>query len=188
MRRIIMKKTVIIALIAVILSASAALAITVPMSEHMTKLVTARQIDCWVEGTVFGDMILGARGSIQFFYIDKELSDAIARENSLAPWIDDLNQYFGTFDTKKRAMFVAQVEANKPWTLSAGEIHVGGYSVTKDDIMQTSWKNPFEGDGAINSGEKWQFAFTVPRSELKGGKEEITVGYGTDLVKWKAPK
>lgn len=183
-----MRHIIIISLLIITIVASVAMAVTVPMSPRMNKLVSERQIDVWVEGTVFGDMVLGARGAIQFFYVDNALSNAIVAEHSLAPWIDDLNQYYGSFDTKKRVMFIAQVEANKPWTLSVGEIRVGRYNVTKDDIMQTSWKNPFDGDGVINSGEKWQFAFTVPRAELKGGKEDITIGYGNDIVKWRAPK
>ena len=43
----------------------------------MDKLLNERQIDCWVEGEAFGDLILGARGSIQFIYLSVKLSKAI---------------------------------------------------------------------------------------------------------------
>lgn len=183
----ILKKILMFAVIALFVAVSSAFAATGTTSPGFQQLVAERQSDCWVEGTDFGGMILGARGSIQFIYNDARLSEAIVKEQGLASWIDDLNQYFGKINTKKQAMFIVQVKANKPWTLKESEIHVGGYTLTPDDIMQTSWKNPFADGGEINSGETWQFAFTVPASELKKGSE-ITIGYGKDLVKWKVPK
>ena len=182
-----LKKILLIVLAVIFTTAAAAFAASSQISTGLMKLLEERQTDCWVEGTVFGEMILGARGSLQFIYNDAKLSEAIAKEQGLAPWIDDLNQYFGKVETKKRAMFIVQLKANKPWTVKESEIHVGGYTLTPDDIMQTSWKNPFADGGEINSGETWQFAFTVPVSELKKGGE-ITIGYGKDLVKWKVPK
>ncbi|MCE5201885.1 MAG: hypothetical protein LLF78_05165 [Synergistaceae bacterium] len=168
----------------IVLSASAALAIKAPTSEITAGLLEERQIDCWVEGEVFGDLVIGSRGSIQFIYLDAKLSRAISEEHSLAPWVDDFNQYFGTPETANKALFIAQLEANKPWDVKAEYIRVGDYNLNKDDIISPSWKNPF---GSIDPGDKWQFAFVVPMSELKKG-EEIMVGYGDDLVKWRVPK
>ncbi len=152
--------------------------------KDLNALLEERQIDCWVEGEVFGDLILGSRGTIQFIYLDAKLSKAISAEQGLAPWVDDLNQYYGSPETKKKVLFIANLEANKPWTVEEKKISVGGYNLTKKDVICSSWKNPF---GTVDAGTTWQFAFVVPQEYAKPGKE-ITVGYGEDLIKWKVPK
>ncbi|NLD05376.1 MAG: hypothetical protein GX672_05715 [Synergistaceae bacterium] len=147
-------------------------------------LLDERQIDCWVEGEIFGDLILGSRGTIQFIYLDAKLSKAISAEQGLSPWVDDLNQYFGSSETKKKVLFIANLEANKPWTVEEKKISVGGYHLTKKDVVSSSWKNPF---GTVDAGTSWQFAFVVPQDKVKPGTD-IMVGYGDDLIKWKVPK
>lgn len=99
--------------------------------KDLETLLDERQIDCWVEGEVFGDLILGSRGTIQFIYIDAKLSKAISAEQGLAPWVDDLNQYYGSPETKKKVLFIANLEANKPWTVEEQKISIGGYNLTK---------------------------------------------------------
>ena len=150
----------------------------------MDKLLNERQIDCWVEGEAFGDLILGARGSIQFIYLDAKLSKAISEKVSLASWVDDLNQYYGSTETRKKVLFIVNLEANKPWTVEEEKISVGGYHLTKKDVISSSWKNPF---GTVDAGTNWQFAFVVPHEYAVPGKE-ILVGYGEDLIKWRVPK
>lgn len=85
---------------------------------------------------------------------------------------------------KKKALFAVQLEAYKPWTVEPEKISVGNYHPNKDDVLSPNWKNPF---GTVDSGTKWQFAFLVPISELKKG-QEISIGYGDDIVKWRVPK
>ena len=185
-----MKRNVILllsaAIISLLFSTVFASAMEVPVSKGLDKLLEERQVDCWVEGEAFGDVILGARGSIQFIYLDSAMSKAITNEQGLAGWVDELNQYYGSPSTKKKILFIAQVVANKPWTLEEEKITVGNYHLNKKDIISSSWKSPFQG-GAIDPGTKWQFAFVVPASEVKKGKE-INIGYGEDLVKWRMPE
>mgnify|MGYP001198494420 CR=1 FL=1 len=183
-----MKKNAAILLLAAILlavSGSLAFAINIPVSKELDKLLTERQADCWVEGEAFGDIVLGARGSIEFIYLDEALSKAITKEPGLASWVDDLNQYYGSPSTRKKLLFIAQVVANKPWTLEEEKIFVGNYHLNKKDIISSSWKSPFQ-DGAIDEGAKWQFAFVVPASVVKKG-QKINIGYGDDFVEWRMP-
>lgn len=155
------------------------------MSDKTAKLLEARQTDCYVEGVAFGDdMVLGARGAIQFIYLDSKLSEAISSEHSLEPWVDDLNQYYGYHNNKEHVVFIAQLTANKPWQPKEELVTVGNCHLSKDDIVSTSWKSPFGEE--IPSNSEWHFAFVVPRSEVKPGRE-IMIGYGEDLVKWKVP-
>ena len=150
----------------------------------LNSLLNERQTDCWVEGELFGDLVLGSRGTIQFIYLDAKLSKAISAEQGLASWVDDLNQYYGSPETRKKALFIANLEANKPWTVEEEKISVGGYYLTKKDVISSSWKNPF---GTVDAGTTWQFAFVVPQENVKPGTE-IMVGYGEDLIKWRVPK
>lgn len=153
-------------------------------TNDLNSLLDERQTDCWVEGELFGDLVLGSRGTIQFIYLDAKLSKAISAEQGLAPWVDDLNQYYGSPETRKKALFIANLEANKPWTVEEQKISIGGYHLTKKDVISSSWKNPF---GTVDAGTSWQFAFVVPQDKVKPGTE-IMVGYGDDLIKWKVPK
>ena len=98
--------------------------------------------------------------------------------------MDDLSQYYGSPETRKKALFIVNLEANKLWTVEEEKISVGGYHLTKTDVISSSWKNPF---GTVDAGTSWQFAFVVPQDKVKPGTE-IMVGYGDDLIKWKVPK
>ncbi len=100
-------------------------------TNDLNSLLDERQTDCWVEGELFGDLVLGSRGTIQFIYLDAKLSKAISAEQGLAPWVDDLNQYYGSPETRKKALFIANLEANKPWTVEEQKISIGGYHLTK---------------------------------------------------------
>ena len=153
-------------------------------TEEVQKLLDARQITCWVEGTLFGDLILGSRGNITFVYLDEKLSNAIRDDHGLAPWVDDLNQYYGSPGTEKKAVFLIQIETNKPWNVEISKFKIGNYNPEKNDILSPSWTNPV---GSLESGITGQMAVTVPISEVKKGAE-ITIGYGDDTVKWKVPR
>lgn len=181
-----MKKNAILlyaSLLTLVIAASA-FAVTVPASEKMAELIEERQTACWVEGERFGDMIVGARGVVNFIYLDRKLSDAIRAEPGLAPWIDDMNQYYGSEKTKKKAVFIIHVKANKPWEIREQHFRIGGHILAKDDILTSSWTNPF---GTISAGEQWYFACAVPKSAAGPGKE-ISLGYKEFLVKWRVPK
>ena len=153
-------------------------------TEEVQKLLDARQVTCWVEGTLFGDLILGSRGSITFVYLDEKMSNAIRDDHGLAPWADDLNQYYGSPGTEKKAIFLIQLETNKPWDVEISKFKVGSYSLTKNDILSPSWTNPI---GPLESGIKAQMAVAVPAVEVKRGSE-VAIGYGDDVIKWKVPR
>lgn len=179
-----MRRTYLYVLTVIAIFALASCAAAARISPDVAKLLDARQINCWVEGEMLGDMVLGSRGSIQFIYLDEAMSLAIRADHTLAPWVDDMNQYYGSAGTNKKALFVVQLESNKPWNVEISQFKVGSYSPKMEDVLSPSWKNPI---GSLQSGEKGQFAFVVPITELKKGTE-IMIGYGNDLVKWRVPK
>ncbi|MDO4987406.1 MAG: hypothetical protein Q4E17_00025 [Synergistes sp.] len=151
--------------------------------QSVSELIKQRQVGFWIEGTQFGDMILGARAKMQVIYMDKDLSTSIARDKFVPEWLTDMAQYW-RYSTLKKKVFVAYLETNKPMNFDYTKLSVGGYLLQKDDILSPSMTNPF---GDVASGEKASFAFTVPASVLKS-KKEIKISYGDDFVIWKIVK
>lgn len=158
-------------------------------------LVEERTALCYVEGAVFDDLILGSKGVIQFVYLDSKLSKALSKAHSniteaktprypFPRWIEEGGLYFGKEGTKGSVIFIAELEAFKPWEVEPFEVFVGSYHLTKNDILSSSMTNPF---GDIPSGTVGHFVFAVPASEVRPGTE-INIGYGEYSVKWRVPK
>lgn len=179
-----MKKVILCSVFLIVSLFFAGIASAARLSEELVKLLESHQVNCWVEGEIMGDLILGARGSIQFIYLDEPMSLAIREDKKLAPWVDDINQYYGSPGTAGKALFVVQIQSNKPWDVEISKFKVGNYNPKIEDVLTPSWRNPI---GSLQSGEKGQFAFVVPKSELKKGKE-IEIGYDKDILKWSVPK
>lgn len=148
------------------------------------RLLKDRQAICWVEGEILGDMVLGARGTIQFVYLDEALSRAISENNTLASWVDDLNQYYGSEKTKKMELFLIQVETYKPWDVEISKFFIGNYHPNIDDVISPSVSRPL---GSLESGLKQQMAVVVPAAEVRRGST-VKLGYGKDTVEWKVPR
>ncbi|WP_143330703.1 hypothetical protein [Cloacibacillus sp. An23] len=155
-----------------------------PGQVDATELLGARQTDVWVEGERFGDMVIGSRASLQIIYVDSDLAAAVSADFAIQDWAKKMVQYYGSDGTRGKALFIAHIETFKPMEVAPENIFVGGYHLAKGDVLSPSMTNPF---GELGSGEKGYFAFVVPASELKAGKE-IPVGYGDDSVLWKVPK
>ena len=101
----------------------------------INSLLEERQTDCWVEGERLGELILGSRGTIQFIYLDAKLSKAISTEQGLAPWVDDLNQYYGSPETRKKVLFIVNLEAKNPFgTVDAGTSWQFAFVVPQDKV------------------------------------------------------
>lgn len=97
-----MKKLLTVMIIIMTISILTSPSFSAVKQEDFDKLLAERQSSCWVEGETLGDIVIGARGIIQFIYIDAKLSEAIAADRTLAYWLDDFNQYFGSKETKKK--------------------------------------------------------------------------------------
>lgn len=185
------KKSIIICLLC-------AIALTFPAAalakDDNDALMLERAAVCYVEGERFDGLILGSKGSIQFVYLDVKLSKALNKAHAdlagaktarfpFPEWLEEYNQYFAKAG-KDKVVFIAELETFKPWDVEPAEIFIGGYHLTKNDILSPSMTNPF---GEVPSETVAYFAFTVPKSEIKPGTE-ISIGYGEYGVKWKIPK
>ena len=155
-----------------------------PGQVDASALLDERQTSVWVEGSLLGDMVIGARGALQIIYVDNKLARAITADFSIHDWAKSMAQYYGSDATRGKALFIAHVETYKPWSFDPSKVFVGGYHLTEDDVLSPSMTNPF---GELGSDQTGFFAFVVPASELKKG-EEIQIGYGDDSALWKVLK
>jgi len=157
-------------------------------------LLLERTSVCYVGGRVFDDLVLGATGQIEFVCLDSKLSAALAKAHKditeakiarfpFPEWIEEAS-YQVAAGKKGTVVFLARLEAFKPWDMDPTQIFVGGYNLTKNDVFTSSMTNPF---GEVESGETGTFAFAVPSAEVKAGYE-ISMGYGEFGVKWRVPK
>ncbi|WP_352401275.1 hypothetical protein [Synergistes jonesii] len=183
-----MKKTIcmLVALAAALLAASCAFAARerVETVRPASELIDERQTDIWVEGERLGEMILGARGAIQIIYVDEAMSKAIASDVSLPQWVFEMGRYYGTDPIRKKKLFIAHVDVYKPWDFDYTKVFVGEHRLRKEDILSPSMTNPF---GPQPSKSEGYFAFAIPASGLKAGKE-IKIGYGDYSEIWKILK
>ncbi len=129
-------------------------------------------------------MIIGARASLQIIYVDKKLADAVTEDLKTDEWAKQMVQYLGSDAPRGIGPSIAHTLTFKPWDVDPKNVFIGGYSLRHGDVLSPSMTNPF---GPLDSGVKGFFAFVVPLSELKKGKE-IKIGYGDDYALWKAPK
>lgn len=162
------------------------------------KLMESRTTTCWVEGSVLGDIVLGARGRLDFVCVDERLGDFLARlrigdakesEFESAPeWLRvygrDYNRHRG-----KKVLFVLRIEAFKPWMFDTEALGIGDYRVASEDV-QTGFKlvptaELRPGKTELPGGYVGQTCFFVPVESLR--QKNLTIGYREDRVSWTRP-
>ena len=147
-------------------------------------LTDERQTDIWVEGESLGDIRIGARGALQVIYIDEAMAKAMRSDVTVPLPVFDMAQFYGSEAARGKKLFIAHVETYKPWDFDYTNVFIGDYHLKKGDILSPSMTNPF---GPLASKTEGYFAFAVPASVLKEGKE-IQIGYGDYSETWKALK
>ena len=166
--------------------------------EDFLSLLERRTVNCWPEGAVFDDLVIGARGKLTFFYVDGKLGNALQRMRTSGHegMPDDrmprmLTEYAGKFVAKKgHILFVLFIEGYKPWTFDTRMVRVGDYRLAAEDIVRGMLANP---DAELQPGENELpgdymgiVSFYVETGLLKPGSE-IAIGYGEDVSSWKVP-
>lgn len=162
------------------------------------KLLEPRVATCWVEGSVLDDIVLGARGRLDFVCVDERLGDMLSRlrlgegrelEFESAPeWLRvygrDYNKHRG-----KKILFVLKIEAFKPWSFDTTELCIGDYRIASEDIQIGFKLDPSleirAGRTELPGGYVGETCFFVPSEFV--GKKSLKVGYGEDRVPWTRP-
>ena len=152
------------------------------------KLLLPRSVVCWVEGALFGDIVLGARSRLDFVCVDRKLGDALSNLSPDSTGGDNLYsvpewlRVYGK-DYKKepgKTLFVLKIESFKPWSFDTSLIFIGDYQVKSGDVITGIMLDPsYEIKGGVTGlpGDySGQVSFFVPSSLLKNST--LSVGYG----------
>ncbi len=151
--------------------------------KDLDQLLEERSANVWIDGQVLGDLVLGAKARLTFIYVDAALSSA-ARTNEGSPeWLVWHSRHLGEKNLKGKALFILRFETFTPWELLPGNLFVGTYGVSSEDVLSMKEFTP---TGELPSGFKGTLPFVVPRSVIKAGAE-ISVGYDKEESKWKVP-
>ncbi|HOI82079.1 MAG: hypothetical protein WCQ69_10770 [Bacteroidales bacterium] len=173
-----MKKPIVFLMALFLLAASIA-----AFSADLETLVQERTVVIYPEGQVLGNMVIGARGKMEFIYVDKTLAHAIREGDMPSDWLSWYSRHWGTEDVKGRILFIIRYEANKPWSFDPGDISIGGRSLERKDILTDK---AFIVEGDLPSGTLGILSVAVPSEFASPGKATV-VSYLEDSVEWTVP-
>lgn len=169
----------IVYLAVLLLMASAAAA----FSADLETLVEERTVTLYPEGQLLGDLVIGARGKIEFVYVDKALAHAIRDVDMPPEWLSWYSRYWGTDKAKGKALFIIRYRANKPWTFNTGDLSVGGRPLERGDILTDK---TFIVEGDLPTGAEGILSVAVPLENASPGKA-TAFAYLEDSVEWTVP-
>ncbi|GAB6279970.1 MAG: hypothetical protein STSR0007_00160 [Thermovirga sp.] len=147
------------------------------------KLVDERTVMLYPEGQMLGNMVIGARGKIQFIYVDRTLANTVRNDSSAPDWLIWNTRHWGTDPVKGRTLFVISYEANKPWNFRTSDIAIGGKSLEPGDILTDK---AFIIEGELPSGTVGILAVAVP-SEFASPGKAVVFSYGEESAEWVVP-
>jgi len=110
-------------------------------SRAWREILAERTTTLWIEGEVFGDLVLNARGELNITWLERGLSTVLSNDNNVEEWVlNGINHYFSSRrDTRARMrnrdVLVLNYRARKRWTFDPTNLTVNGYAITPDDIL-----------------------------------------------------
>lgn len=156
---------------------------TVAFSADLEALVEERTVTLYPEGQLLGDLVIGARGRIEFVYVDKALAHAIQNTDMAPEWLSWYSRHWGTDKARGKTLFIIRYRANKPWTFNAGDLSVGGRRLERGDILTDK---AFIVEGDLPTGTEGILSAAVPLEKASPGKA-TTLAYLEDSVEWTVP-
>ncbi len=156
---------------------------TAAFSADLETLVKDRTVVLYPEGQLLGNMVIGARGKIEFIYVDRTLAHAIRGAEMVSDWLSWYSRHWGTEDVKGKSLFIVRYEANKPWNFSTADLSIGGRNITPEDILT---EKAFIVEGELPTGTVGILSLAVPSEFASPGKDTV-ISYLEETVEWKVP-
>ncbi|MDR2174617.1 MAG: hypothetical protein LBO82_01605 [Synergistaceae bacterium] len=147
-------------------------------SREWQKRLDARTATLWIEGQDIGGVILNARAELNVTWADRGLLRHLESDRDVDEWLTEgLNYYFSNrketrAKLKKRDAFVLRYRAVKYWDFDPTKLVIGGYAVTKDDILT---KKEYWESGELPPGVTGFLTVCAP--SLKPG-QTVELSYG----------
>ena len=143
------------------------------------ELLKKRSVTLWYDGVVFDDLLIGARAQFEFVYVDSALSQAVIKDVWGPDWLRNNVYFYGSKETKKKALFIVRVGTSKSLTLQLPMIKIGSHTLEPEDVLTNKHYVPV---GDLPSGFSADFAVAVPLAAVKGSTRRLSVGeYNVEL-------
>lgn len=141
--------------------------------ENLDFLLEKRTAVLWVEGEALGDLIIGARAQMGFIYVDGKLVEAALADPHSPDWLKTNIGFFGSKETRKKALFIICVKTIKNFTLDHSMITIGSHVLTPADVLTNKLYVPV---GELPPDLSAAFAAVVPSGAVKGKTVRFAVG------------
>ena len=174
-----MRKVVFAIMICIFLAAG-----TGAFAADVARLVEERTVTLYPEGQMLGNMVIGARGKIQFIYVDGTLAKAVQDDPGSPDWLSWNVRHWGTDPARGKALFIIRYEAYKPWSFSPGDLTIGGRNIEPGDILT---RKAFIIEGELPNGTLGIIAAAVPSETVQPGSPAV-FGYSDASAEWTVPK
>jgi hypothetical protein len=103
--------------------------------------VDARTVTLWIEGQDIGGLVLNARAELNVTWAERGLLRHLENDRDAEEWLmEGLNYYHSNrketrAKLRKRDVFVLRYRSVKYWDFAPEKLVIGGYAITKDDIL-----------------------------------------------------
>ena len=174
-----MRKIVLLLMMAIFLIAA-----TCSFAADVQGLLEERTVTLYPEGQLLGNMVIGARGKMQFIYVDSALAKAVRNDPSVPEWLSWHARHWGTDPVKGKTLFILKSEAYKPWDFRMSDVSVGGRAIESGDILT---RKAFVIEGELPSGTVAMLAFAVPAEYASPGKPAV-FSWMEESQEWMVPK
>lgn len=159
-----------------------ALALLFPAPSYagdVESLLEKRSAMLWFEGEALGELIIGARAQFAFVYVDNALAEAVMKDSGAPDWLRDNIYYYGTKETRKKALFIVRLRTVKNLGLQLSMIKIGAHVLTPEDVLTNKHYVPV---GELPPDFSAGFAVAVPLAAVQGRTRAVSVGdYSTEL-------
>jgi hypothetical protein len=148
-------------------------------AQDVDALLEERSAFLWFEGEALGDLIIGARAQFAFVYVDSALARAVAEDSDAPEWLRSNIQFFGSRETRQKALFIVQLRTIRNLKLELPMITIGTHALSAADALTNIHYVPL---GDLPPGLAVSFAVAVPLSAVKGKSVPVAVGeYASEL-------
>ncbi|MCX7828361.1 MAG: hypothetical protein N2315_04025 [Thermanaerothrix sp.] len=154
--------------------------VSLGMDEKLAKVIEGQSAKCYVEGQVLGDLVIGARCTVEFVLVDQRLADALRSAQFPPQWLVEQAHKLDSVP-KGHSLVAVAVRAHKPFDLEVDKLVVGE-RLSEGLLMTPKDRMLFQ----LSSGDESFFGVISPARISRGSV--VKVGYGDDLVDMKVAK
>ncbi|MDR1472262.1 MAG: hypothetical protein LBS75_07040 [Synergistaceae bacterium] len=164
---------------------------------NLERLMEPRVSTLWIDGQVFDDLVLNARGKLTLICIDGKLGRALRqrreRDSDMGPSVGIPSAfwlYANQYGRSGRVLFAAQLDSFKSLSFDPERLSVAGYRIEASGMLTGVGSDPSleirPGVKDLGGGYSGHMGFYVPSEYVKPGTE-VTISYDGFSTVWRVP-